>query len=68
MNARLLWMGLFCCLSQLVLAQKTETIFDRIEHLHDEILPVPEIARLEESLGITGRYEWVRGVNLWVAK
>lgn len=68
MNARLLWMGLFCCLTYFTNGQKIETIFDRKEHLSDKIMPVPEIARLEESLGITGRFEWVRGINLWVER
>lgn len=57
-----------CCLLQVVIGQKTETIFDRKAHLSDKVLPVPEIARLEESLDITGRYEWVNGINLWVER
>ncbi len=43
------------------------TIFDRPVEIHDEMLPVPEVSRHEEALGLEGRLvEISGGVRLWV--
>ncbi len=47
-------------------AQKTETVFDRKVNFIDLARQVPMVPRLEETLGLCGRYEMVNGVNLWV--
>nr|WP_299340150.1 alpha/beta hydrolase [Allomuricauda sp.] len=45
---------------------KEETIFDRKSVIYKDDLPVPVVKRYEEILGITGRFELVGNVNLWV--
>ncbi|MBS9463507.1 alpha/beta hydrolase [Flagellimonas sp. 389] len=45
---------------------KEETIFDRNSVIYKNDLPVPVVKRYEEILGITGRFELVGNVNLWV--
>ncbi|MEM9076206.1 MAG: alpha/beta hydrolase [Bacteroidota bacterium] len=46
--------------------EKEETIFDKNSVVYPDDLPVPEVKRYEEILGITGRLETVGNVNLWV--
>ncbi|WP_350285825.1 alpha/beta hydrolase [uncultured Croceitalea sp.] len=45
---------------------KEETIFDRNSVIYKNDLPVPVVQRYEEILGITGRFELVGDVNLWI--
>lgn len=45
---------------------KEETIFDRNTVIYENDLPIPEVKRYEEILGIPGRFESVGNVNLWV--
>ncbi|WP_422859914.1 alpha/beta fold hydrolase [Flagellimonas sp. S174] len=45
---------------------KEETIFDRNSVIYKDDLPIPEVKRYEEILGISGRYELVGDVKLWV--
>ena len=47
-------------------AFKEETIFDRNSVICENDLPVPVVKRYEEILGITGRFELIGDVNLWV--
>lgn len=68
MYQRVLLILFLCGQWPFAFAQKTETIFDRKEHLSEEIVAVPEVPRYEEQLGMTGRFEWVRGVNIWVER
>lgn len=68
MHHRILLFGFLGTLSLATFAQEVETIFDRKEHLSQELLEVPAVARYEESLDMTGRFEWVRGINLWVER
>ena len=52
-----------------VSAQEKETIFDRVVHLEAEIITeIPQIPRLEESLGISGKRISVGDAELWVAE
>ncbi len=45
---------------------REETIFDRNSVIYENDLPVPVVKRYEEIFGITGRFELVGDVNLWV--
>lgn len=48
------------------LQSKEETIFDRNSVTYKNDLPVPEVKRYEEILGIEGRFELAGDVKLWV--
>lgn len=43
-----------------------ETIFDRVVRITDTLAAVPEVPRLEDSLGIRGRYVDLGDMRLWV--
>lgn len=48
-------------------AQQRETIFDRIVHIEPTVITeMPDVPRLEDSLGIQGRKVSVREAELWV--
>jgi len=54
-------------IAQPIVAQERESIFDRIVHLEPTVITeIPEVTRLEESLGIEGRLITVGDANLWV--
>ena len=64
----LLFTAALCSLTpRAIYSQERETIFDRVVHLEGSVVTeIPDVPRIEESLGIEGRKISVGDAELWV--